>query len=100
MVILFVPLSHLHADTLIHLYVLRWSGGDDIVERRLLDALVLTFWNLASSNQFVKNKATVDVTGMSIISRCYAITASEWWGTWQFGCIYAYRREVCVARFD
>ena len=42
MVNLFVPLPHLHADTLIHLYVLRWSGGDDIVERRLLDALVLT----------------------------------------------------------
>ena len=37
---------------------------------------------------------------MSIISSCYAVTASEWWGVWQFGRIYSYRREVCVARFD
>ena len=33
------------------------------MERRLLGALVLTFWNLANSQQFVKDKATVDVTG-------------------------------------
>ena len=43
------------------------------MERRLLGALVLTFWNLASSNQFVKNKATVDVTGYVLYPRCYAM---------------------------
>ena len=37
--------------------------GDDIVERRLLDALVLILWNFANFKQLIKNKATVDVTG-------------------------------------
>lgn len=40
---------HLHADTLILFYGLRWQGGDDIMEKRLLSALPLTFWNLASA---------------------------------------------------
>ena len=39
-------LQHLRADTLIHLYELRWQGGDDMVERRLLGALVLTLLEL------------------------------------------------------
>lgn len=35
-----------YADALIHLFGLRWLGGDDIVERRLLGALVLTLLEL------------------------------------------------------
>ena len=44
------------------------KGGDDILERRLLGALVLTLRNLASSNQLIKSKATVDATGYVVIS--------------------------------
>ncbi len=45
-----LSLSYRCADTLIHLYGLRWKGGDDIVEKRLLSALFLTFWNFATFN--------------------------------------------------
>ena len=45
----FVLLPHLHADTSICPCRSWWKGGDDIVGRRLLGALVLTFRNFATS---------------------------------------------------
>ena len=37
----------------------RWSG-DDMMEKRLLDALSLTTWNFATFETWLKNKAMVD----------------------------------------
>jgi len=47
---LLLPLLHLRADALILCWRLGWLGGDDIMERRLLGALVLTIENLANSD--------------------------------------------------
>ena len=43
---LLLPLLHLRADALILCWRLGWLGGDDIMERRLLGALVLTLLEL------------------------------------------------------
>ena len=89
----FLTLSHPYAEALLQLYELRWLGGDDIVERRLLGALVLTFWNLANSQQFVKDKATVDATGYvsSVQMLCYYC---QWvvgsMAIWSYICISAW----------
>ena len=45
---LLLSLLHLRADALILCWRLGWLGGDNIVERRLLGALVLTFRNFAN----------------------------------------------------
>ena len=72
--------------------------GVDIVERRLLGALVLTLRNLANSQQLIKNKATVDAHGISFIFSCYTILQRQY--LYFTHRIYTYRRGVCVARFD
>ena len=76
--------------------------GDDIMERRLLDALVLTLLELRNFSKLIKNKATVDATGyVSCVSRCYTYAVrKKWQSVWPFGRIDTYRRGVCVARFD
>ena len=51
--------------------------------------------------QFVKGKATVDATGyVFIYPDAIPVLLERWQSVWYFGYIYAYRRGVCVARFD
>lgn len=46
-----------------------WANKDeDIIKRRLLGALFLTFWNLANYHIVVMNLATVDVPGVICIT--------------------------------
>ncbi len=90
-------MHHLRADALIHLYGLRWLGGDDIVERRLLGALVLTLLELRNFDRLFKNKATVDVTGYVFLYSFNIPYRNSGGYVWV---IYTYRRGVCVARFE
>ena len=93
-------MSHPYADTSIQLCGLRWLGGDDIMERRLLGALVLTLLELRNFSKLIKNKATVGATGYVYYIRLSMLHPSKKVCVYSHSCIYAYRRGVCVARFD
>ena len=98
----FLILLHPYAEALLHLYELRWLGGDDIMERRLLGALVLTFWNLANSQTVCQRQSNGRCHGICKlrIQMLYLCCSKKRQSVWPFGCIDTYRRGVCVARFD
>ena len=51
------------------------------MERRLLDALVLTFWNFAPSKRLVKDKAAVDATGYVVSPVVILYCNGSWYGS-------------------
>ena len=87
----FLTLSHPYAETLLHLYELRWMGGDDIMEK----AFTWRFgFDSVESRKFtmsVKNKATVNVSWVCFFVLLYYIGCDNSYNT---RCVYTYRREA------
>ena len=96
--ILLLLLQHPHADVAVHTCELRRMGGDDIMERRLLDALVLTLLELRKL-QFVRQKQSNGRCHVVCLYP-YAMLHSHCCARVAALCVYTYRRGVCVARFD